>query len=64
MRQMVRFEVEISTSVGGLSVNFSGQCRPFPDDQYIQKRNCTVWLYFHSELDGRPQTIEVVEEIL
>jgi hypothetical protein len=29
--------VEILASVGGFSVNFSGQCHPFPDDQIIQK---------------------------
>jgi hypothetical protein len=29
---MVRFEVEMSDSVGGFSVNFSGQCRLFPDN--------------------------------
>jgi hypothetical protein len=29
MRGMVRFEVEILASVGGFSVNFSGQCCVF-----------------------------------
>jgi hypothetical protein len=51
---MVRFEVDISANVDAFSVNFGGQCCPFPDDQNIQKRNCTVSLYFHSELDGTP----------
>jgi hypothetical protein len=40
--------------------DFCRQCRPFPDDRSIQKDIRTVWPYFHSELDGRPQTIEVV----
>jgi hypothetical protein len=35
---MVRFEIGISASVGGFSVNFSGQCHPFPDNQNVQKR--------------------------
>jgi hypothetical protein len=34
---MIRFEVEISANVGGLYVNCSGQCHPFPDDLNIQK---------------------------
>jgi hypothetical protein len=42
MRRMVRFEVEMSASVGGFSVDFGDQCRTFPDDQNIQKRNRTV----------------------
>jgi hypothetical protein len=29
---VVSFEVEILASVGGFSVNFSGQCCPFSDD--------------------------------
>jgi hypothetical protein len=37
MGRMVIFEVEISASVGGFSINLSGHCRPFPDDQNIQK---------------------------
>jgi hypothetical protein len=36
VRRMVRVEVEISVSVGGLPVHFGGQCRLFPDDQNIQ----------------------------
>jgi hypothetical protein len=31
----VIFEVQTPTSMGGFSVNFSGQCHPFPDDQNI-----------------------------
>jgi hypothetical protein len=46
MWQVVRFDTEISTSVGEFSVNFGGQRHPFPDDQST--------LYFHSELDVRP----------
>jgi hypothetical protein len=52
MWRMVRFEVEVSASVGGFSVDFGGQCRLFSDDRKIQKRNRTDC--FHSELDGRP----------
>jgi hypothetical protein len=37
MWRIVRSEVEISASVGVFSINLSGQCRPFPDDQNIQK---------------------------
>jgi hypothetical protein len=50
MLRMIRSEVEISASVGEFSVNFSGQCDPFADDQNIQKRNRFVGLYFHSSL--------------
>jgi hypothetical protein len=39
---MVRFEAEISASVGGFSINFHDLCHPFPDDQNIQKRNHTA----------------------
>jgi hypothetical protein len=42
MQRMVRVEVEVSASVGGFPVDFGGQCRLFPDDQNIQKRNRTV----------------------
>jgi hypothetical protein len=38
-RRMVGVEVEISVSVGGSPADFVGQCRLFPDDQNIQKRN-------------------------
>jgi hypothetical protein len=38
MRRMVRVEVKVSASVDGFSVNFHGQCRLFPDDKNIQKR--------------------------
>jgi hypothetical protein len=51
---MVRVEVEVSAIVGGFPVDFGGQCRLFPDNQNMKKGNCTVWLYFHDELDGRP----------
>jgi hypothetical protein len=37
MWQMDRFEVEISASVGGFSVNFIDQCHLFSDGQNIQK---------------------------
>jgi hypothetical protein len=47
---MVRFEIEISASMGRFSVDFGGQ---FPDDQNIQKR-IALSGYFHSELAGRP----------
>jgi hypothetical protein len=62
--RMVRVEVELSASVGGFPVDFGGQCRHFPVDQNIKKDNGTVWLYFHGELDGRPSTIEVADELL
>jgi hypothetical protein len=52
MLQMVRAEVEILANVGGVSIDFGGQCRLFPDDQTIPKRNHTDC--FLSELDGRP----------
>jgi hypothetical protein len=32
MRRIVKFDVEISVSIGGFSLNFDGQYRPFPDD--------------------------------
>jgi hypothetical protein len=35
MQRMVRFEVEISASVGGFPVDLGGQCHLFPDDQNI-----------------------------
>jgi hypothetical protein len=37
MRRMVRFQVEISASVGGFPVDFVGQCCLFPDDQSFKK---------------------------
>jgi hypothetical protein len=40
--------------VSGFPVNFGDRCHLFPDDQNIQKGYPTVWLYLHSELDGRP----------
>jgi hypothetical protein len=42
MQWIVRFEVEVLASVGGFSVDFGGQCCLFPDDQNVQKRNCTI----------------------
>jgi hypothetical protein len=42
MQQMVRFEVEILASVDGFLVDFGDQCHLFPDDENIQKGNCTV----------------------
>jgi hypothetical protein len=42
MRRMVGFEAEISASVSGVSVDFGGQCRLFPDDENIQKTNRTA----------------------
>jgi hypothetical protein len=51
MRRMVTFDVEISASVCAFLVNFGGQCRPFPDDQAIQKKNDTVRLCFRNKLD-------------
>jgi hypothetical protein len=54
MWQMVRIEIDILASVGGLSVEFGGQCHLLADDQNNQKKNRTVLLYFHGELDGRP----------
>jgi hypothetical protein len=54
MQRMVRFEVEISAGVSGFLVDFGGQCRLSPDDQNIQKGNRTIWLYLHSEREGRP----------
>jgi hypothetical protein len=37
MRRIVRFEAEVSASVGGFSVNYGGQCLSYPDDQNIQE---------------------------
>jgi hypothetical protein len=51
MRRMVRFEVEILSRTGGVSTKLSDQCRPFLDEQNIQK---IALLCFHSTLDGRP----------
>jgi hypothetical protein len=39
---MVRFEIEISVSVGGFSVDSDGKCRLFSDDQNIQKGDYVV----------------------
>jgi hypothetical protein len=38
MRHIAQFEVDVSASVSEFSVNFGGQCHPFPDDQNIQKK--------------------------
>jgi hypothetical protein len=54
MWQMVRIEVEILVTVGGFSVDLGGQHHLLPDDQNTQEGNCTVSLYFHGQLDGRP----------
>jgi hypothetical protein len=51
---MVRTEVEISTGVGGRSVDVDGHRHILSDDQNILERNNTGWLYFHGELDGKP----------
>jgi hypothetical protein len=40
MQGTVLPDTETSARVDGVSVNFIGQCCPFPDDQNIQKRNC------------------------
>jgi hypothetical protein len=45
MRRMVRFEVEVSSSVSGFSVNISGQYHSFLGDQNIQKRSRTDCYY-------------------
>jgi hypothetical protein len=60
MQYMVTSETEISANVGGVSADFGGQCHLFPDDQNIQKRNHTVWLYFYSELDELKKENSVV----
>jgi hypothetical protein len=39
MWQMVTIEVEISASVGGPSVGFSGQCCLFPEDKITTSKN-------------------------
>jgi hypothetical protein len=49
---MVIVEAEISASLDGFPVDFGDQCRLFAEDQHIQKENHTIWLYFHSQLDG------------
>jgi hypothetical protein len=41
MQWMVRFVVEISASVGGFPLDFSGQCHLFPDEN-SQERNRSV----------------------
>jgi hypothetical protein len=64
MQHVVRIEAEISASVGGFSVDFGCQCHLLPDDQNIQERNRTIWLYFHGELDEKPRTIKVADKIL
>jgi hypothetical protein len=44
MRQMVRFEVEMSASVGGVSLNFGSQYHLLSADQNIPNGNSTVRL--------------------
>jgi hypothetical protein len=39
LQRLVRFEIDVSASAGGFSVDFGGQCHFFPDDQNVQKRN-------------------------
>jgi hypothetical protein len=64
MLQMVRTEVEISASVGGFSAHSGSQRHLPPDDENLQEMNCATRLYFHGELDGRPNAIEMTGEIL
>jgi hypothetical protein len=40
--RLVRTEEELSSSVGGFSVDFGGQCRIFAVDRSIQKRRRQV----------------------
>jgi hypothetical protein len=54
MQQMDRSEVEISVSVEWFSVEFDGQCRPYPDDQNIQKWIAMPDYVSISELKGMP----------
>jgi hypothetical protein len=42
---MVRVEGEILDIAGGFSVEFGSQCRHLPDDQNIQEKIHTAWLY-------------------
>jgi hypothetical protein len=49
---MVRFEAEISASVGGFPIYFGGQCCLFPDDQNIQKRNNTYSISIVNLMEG------------
>jgi hypothetical protein len=42
MRNVDRFEIEISVIASGPSMNFSGQCGSLPDDRNIQERDRTV----------------------
>jgi hypothetical protein len=51
---MVGIEVEILVIVGAFSIDFDSNRHLFLDDQNVQERNHTVWLYFHGELNGRP----------
>jgi hypothetical protein len=49
---MVRFEAEISASVGEFPVDFGGQSHLFPDDQNIQKGNCTDSISIVNWMEG------------
>jgi hypothetical protein len=64
MQPIVKFEVEILASVGGLSGHFGGHSHPFPDDQHIQKRNHIPCVSFQMNWMKGLKTIEVAEEIL
>jgi hypothetical protein len=61
---MVWKGVELSASVGGFSVDFGGQCCLSSDDQSIQERGRTAWLYLHCELDMKSEASGVSKELL
>jgi hypothetical protein len=61
MRLLVRYEF-IGQCVW-VSVNFTGQCRLFLDNQNIRKRNHTDSISLVNWVEGL-KTIEVAEEIL
>lgn len=50
--------------VSGFSVDFDVQCRSFPDDQHVQKRNRSLGFYFHGKFEGKSYTVDVITEIL
>jgi len=61
---MIRLEVEVMAGVSGFATDFDVQCRSFPDDQHVQKRNCSLSFYFHGKFEGRSCTVDVITEIL
>jgi hypothetical protein len=60
---VVRLEVKITTIMSRLPVHFCGQFWTTLHNQNIQEWKGITSLNFHSEFDGRPNDIDMVEKL-